>query len=541
MDSKRAWRKTIGLAIVVLLVTGCGGAQTEPTDTPVPAEPTSTTASVITGELPAYWPTDGWRTSTPEEQGMNSEKLSDMLAFIQRDRLNIDSVTIIRNGYMVVDATFFPFPPESRHIIHSCTKSIVSTLIGIAIEQGYIESVQQPVLDFFPERTAANLTADKEAMTLENILNMATGLKCQDSYLYRWRGLDEMQQSPDWVQFVLDLPMAEEPGTKFEYCNGASFLLSAIIQETTGMPALEFAEQHLFAPLGISDAVWPSNPQGITIGWGELSIRPHDMAKIGYLYLNEGLWEGEQVVPAPWIEAATRQHISAGTLEDGYGYQWWVDDSGMYIALGYRGQYIVVVPEKEMVVVFTSDLDDDLSRLPRHLVDHFIVPAAESLTPLPANPDGVARLQTLIQEAAAQPEVTPQPVPSPPAIAEQVLGETYVLEKNVLGLESFSLVRQEEGEAWLHLTWDETVPFTEAEYRIGLDGIQRLATGMYGMPAAGKGNWEGESAFIAEIDETGILVNWRLELNFQNDQVTATFTGNFPETYVIQGKRAGSP
>jgi hypothetical protein len=370
---------------------------------------------------------------------------------------------------------------------------------------------------------------------------MATGLKCQDSYVYGWRGLEEMAQSPDWVQFMLDLPMAEEPGTYFEYCNGASFLLSAIIQVTTGMPALEFAEQHLFAPLGISDAVWPSNPQGITIGWSELYIRPHDMARIGYLYLNEGLWEGEQVVPAPWVEAATRQHISAGTLEDGYGYQWWVDDSGMYMALGHRGQYIVVVPEKEMVVVFTSDLADDSFKFPRNLVDHFIVPAAESLTPLPANPDGVARLQTLIQEAAAQPKVTPQPVPPPPAIAEQVLGETYILEENLLGFESLSLVKQEDGEAWLHLTMDENVPFTEAEYRIGLDGIQRLATGIYGMPAASTGNWEGEGAFIAEIDEVSILVNWRVELKFQNDQVTATFTGNFPEPYIIQGKRAGSP
>jgi hypothetical protein len=213
----------------------------------------------------------------------------------------------------------------------------------------------------------------------------------------------------------------------------------------------------------------------------------------------------------------------------------------MYMALGHRGQYIVVVPEKEMVVAFTSDLADDSFKFPRQMVDSFIVAAAESLTPLPVNPDGVARLQTLIQEAAAQPKVTPQPVPPPPAIAELVLGETYILEENVLGLESFSLVRQEAGEAWLHLTLDGTVSFTEGEYRIGLDGIQRLATGIYGMPAASTGNWEGESTFIAEIEETSILVNWRLELEFQNDQVTATVPGSFPETHVIQGKRVGSP
>jgi len=164
-------------------------------------------------------------------------------------------------------------------------------------------------------------------MTLEHVLTMATGLKCQDSYLYRWRGLRQVERSEDWVQFMLDLPMAEEPGTRFEYCNGASFLLSAIIQETTGMSALEFANEHLFGPLGIIDVTWSSNPQGITIGYSGLRMTPHDMAKIGYLYLNEGQWDGEQVVPAKWVKASTREHISA-TLEDGYGYQWWKGPGG---------------------------------------------------------------------------------------------------------------------------------------------------------------------------------------------------------------------
>jgi CubicO group peptidase (beta-lactamase class C family) len=464
-----------------------------------------------------------------------------MLAIIQSNRslYSIDSMTIIRNGYMVFDATFFPFPPDSKHNLKSCTKSIVSALVGIAIEQGYIESAQQPVLDLFPERTAANLTADKEAMTLENVLTMATGLKCQDSYLYNWRGYDEMRQSPDWVQFMLDLPMAEEPGTRFEYCNGASFLLSAIIQETTGMTALEFAEQHLFTPLGISDTAWPSNPQGIVLGWGALRMRPHDMAKIGYLYLNEGLWDGEQVVSSAWVEASTRKHISAGTLEDGYGYQWWVDVSGTYMALGTRGQYIVVVPEKEMVVVFTSDLADVSFFVPRYMVNSFIFPAAKSLTPLPANPDGVARLQSLIQEAAGQPEVAPQPVPPPPAIAEQVLGQTYILEKNALGVESFSLVRQEEVEALLRLTFDETAPCTEVEYQIGLDGVQRLSTGIYGMPVSQKGRWDGENVFISEVDEIGDSSKYRVEYEFIDDKVTVTLF--LAERIEIHGKRAESP
>ena len=374
-------KRLLLLCIVVAFLTSCTGATPEP---------------------PTYWPTEGWRTSTPEEQGMDSEMLADMLETVKEQDYDVDSVVVVRHGYMVVDATVYPFKPGSRHIIYSCTKSVVSALVGIAIDEGYIEGVDQPVLDFFPERTAANLDADKQAMTLEDVLTMSTGLECRDSYLYRWRGLRQMEQSDDWVQFMLDLPMAEEPGTRFEYCNGASFLLSAIIQETTGMSALEFANEHFFGPLGIVNVEWSSNPQGITIGWSDLHLTPHDMAKIGYLYLNEGWWDGEQVVSADWVKASTREHISAGTLEDGYGYQWWIDDSSIYMALGYAGQFIFVIPDKDMVAVFLSDLEEQDFYVPQRLLNDFIIPAAQSSTPLPDNPGGVALLESRT-EALANP------------------------------------------------------------------------------------------------------------------------------------------
>jgi CubicO group peptidase (beta-lactamase class C family) len=389
ITSKEAFWLIAIFSIVMLPMPGCSGTYTGLTDTISSTQSTSTYATPSILANPTYWPTESWQTSTPEEQGMDSEILVAMINAIQSEEpsYNIDSITIIRNGYMVFDTTFYPFQSNSNHIIHSCTKSIVSALVGIAIEQGYIESVQQPVLDLFPERKAANLTPEKEAMTLEDVLTMATGLECGDSYLHNWRGLSEMRQSKDWVQYVLDMPMAEKPGTRFEYCNSASFLLSAIIQETTGMNALDFAEKHLFSPLGISDVTWPTNPQGINIGWGELHLLPHDMAKFGYLYLQEGMWEGKEVVPLEWVKMSTRKHISANTLEDGYGYQWWVDDSGIYMALGYAGQYIVVLPENEMVVVFTSDLEDYNFFIPRYLVDDFIIPAVISRAPLPPNPE----------------------------------------------------------------------------------------------------------------------------------------------------------
>ncbi|MGD2177487.1 MAG: serine hydrolase [Anaerolineae bacterium] len=388
-------KRPAGLALIAILLAGCLAVPF----TEQPARPASPQA-VETAAPATLWPTEAWPTSTPEDQGMDSQRLAEMFETVREREYGIDSVTVVRNGTIVADATVYPFQPGSRHIIHSCTKSIVSALIGIAIDQRHLEGLQQPILDIFPERNVAHLDADKGAMTLEHLLMMASGLECRDSYLYRWRGLQQMRQSDDWVQFMLDLPMAEAPGTRFEYCNGGSFLLSAIIQEATGVSAAEFAQEHLFDPLGIEDVDWPANPQGISIGWGELHMRPHDMAKIGYLYLNEGRWDGEQVVPAGWVRASTRRHISA-TLQEGYGYQWWVTDDGVFMALGYAGQYIVVVPEQELVVVFTSDLAEEDFYLPQELLNEFIIPAVESSGRLPANPGGVARLEACIEALAS--------------------------------------------------------------------------------------------------------------------------------------------
>jgi CubicO group peptidase (beta-lactamase class C family) len=195
--------------------------------------------------------------------------------------------------------------------------------------------------------------------------------------------------------------MAEEPGTRFEYCNGASFLLSAVLQEATGKSAAEFADEHLFGPLGIDDVVWPSNPQGISIGWGAAQMQPHDMAKLGQLYLSQGRWGDQQIVPADWVGRSTRKHIPA-TLQDGYGYHWWVSERGYYMALGYAGQFIYVVPRLDLVVVFLSDLEERDFYVPQQLLDGYIIPAARSTEPLAPNPAGVAELEAQTK-ALAQP------------------------------------------------------------------------------------------------------------------------------------------
>jgi CubicO group peptidase (beta-lactamase class C family) len=339
--------------------------------------PTETPPSVMSpSETPAYSPAEEWRTSSPEEQGMDPALLAEMLDRIDEIDREIHSVTVIRNGYMVLDEYYPPSTPDTRHVIRSCTKSVISILIGIAIDEGYIEGIDQPVLSFFPDRVADNLDADKESMTLEDLLTMSSGFDCQDSYLYNWYGLDQMNASDDWAQFVLDLPMRYEPGTHFEYCNGGSHLLSTIVQATTGMSTLDFARERLFGPLSITNLDWETDPQGVAIGYSGILTTPHDMARIGWLYLNHGEWNGEQIVPADWVAESTRAHIFAGTLSDEYGYQWWVDANGYYMAQGYGGQFIYVVPDRNMVVVFTGELRDDDFFIPEGLLNDYIIPAA---------------------------------------------------------------------------------------------------------------------------------------------------------------------
>jgi len=354
--------------------------------------------------LADYWPTEGWRASTPEEQGMDSKTLADMLEWIQTKSYSIDSITIIRNEFIVTDAYFDPFSKEQKHIIHSCTKSIMSALIGIAIEKGHIKNIDQPIVDIFSDREISNLNEYKKDITLENLLTMASGLQCRDSYLYKWVGLYEMQKSTDWTQYILDLPSVEPPGERFEYCNGVSYLLSAIIQKATNMRTLEFAQKNLFEPLGIIDVKWQTSPQGIDIGWGRMWLKPHDMAKFGWLYLNKGRWGNKQIIPTKWIEASSRIQIDATVIEllqisdvfDHYGYQWWVDFDGYYAAVGYKGQGIYVAPEKNIVTVFTGDIVGGAALIVKNLFDSFILPAAISQKPLPFNPEENERLDVLI-------------------------------------------------------------------------------------------------------------------------------------------------
>jgi CubicO group peptidase (beta-lactamase class C family) len=277
----------------------------------------------------APWPTADWARSTPEEQGMDSARLAAMLDTINDNGIYIDGMVVIRNGYLVLEGYRHPFEADSLHTIMSCTKSVISALVGIAIAQGSLRGPDQRVAEFFPDWDISVPDHAKRDVTIGNLLTMSGGFEWPGGM--RETAAQEMVRSPNWVRFALDRPLRDVPGRTFVYDSGGSHLLSAIVQHATGMPAQSFAKTHLFSSLGITDWSWDSDPQGITQGFMGLALRLRDMAKFGYLYLNHGLWENRQVVPATWVSDSVRKQIDAGSMwmSDGYGYQWWVDNGGL--------------------------------------------------------------------------------------------------------------------------------------------------------------------------------------------------------------------
>jgi CubicO group peptidase (beta-lactamase class C family) len=371
-----SWKKTASLVSIVIVLLM------------MPVLPTQGFSIAQTDVVRDYWPTDEWSNTTPEEQGMNQYLLNDMMEYIDNIGLLIDSILIVRNGYLVFEEYPRFYNSETRHNIHSCTKSFTSALVGIAIEEGYIEGVDSKLVDLLPNRTIANLDERKQAITLEHLLTMTAGLEWDEwtePYNSPLNSHYKMWFASDNVQYVLDLPMQYDPGERWVYCSGATNLIGAIITEATGTSLFDYAVEKLFTPLGISpaDVFWPTDNQGLYWASGGVEMLPRDMAKFGYLYLNNGTWDDEQIVPKEWVQqsAATLRPFDILT---GYSYQWWTytnDIANSYTARGYQGQFIFVVPSLDMVVVFTSSVPPDESELQAWLLYDYIIPSAINKIP----------------------------------------------------------------------------------------------------------------------------------------------------------------
>jgi CubicO group peptidase (beta-lactamase class C family) len=482
---------------------------------------------------PTPWPTVEWPTSPPEQQGMSSQALADLVDFGAANAM--DSLLVVRHGHVVAEAYYAPFRPGLRHVVNSVTKAVVGTLTGIALKDGAVGPLDQSVIDLFPERKIANIDANKKAITLASLLDSTSGLDWREPLSNAPpETMLQMERSPDWVGFVLDRPMAQAPGLAFEYNSGTWHLLSAVLAMKTGRNTADYARQKLFAPLGITDVTWRQDPQAISIGGYGLFMHPRDMAKIGYLYLHGGQWDGQQLLPAAFVDRVNQATVDMrlGTTPSfRYASGWWtVPDKRAYMAVGFLRQLIIVLPDVDMVVVTTGRRHYPLVAF----IDR-ITGAARSESPLPADAVASARLAERIKEAATEKPSEVGPI-SP--LAKAVSGKPYRFGPNTFGLKSL-VVDLVSPKPFYEALFDRS-RVGMADLRVGgplgLEGLFRVDDGGRDGPLrAAKGRWLSETRFqlVSRSLSEGFVTTATME--FRGDQVDVEIEDNHGARGRLQG------
>ncbi|MBF0207912.1 MAG: serine hydrolase [Oligoflexia bacterium] len=509
-----------------------------------------------------YYPTKEWRSATPEEQGLDSRNLANLIKFFIQENINLHSLLVVRNGYLILDTYFWPFTSENAvHDIASCTKSITSTLVGIAIDKGYIENVNVPLKHYFNN-------VDKE-VTLKDLLTMSSGLKCESQPSEKT--LHEMINSSNWIDFAIKRPQNHLPGKLWNYDSSGVHLLSAVISRATGKSAAQYAQENLFSFLGIKKVFWPADPQGITHGWGDLRLTPQQMAKIGLLFLNNGIWDGARVISKKWIDEATRNQVPGR----GYGYLWWIPTnvnsptaSRSFFAEGRGGQIIYVSPESGMVVVTTGGVKGvaDFQKMMRAIESMIIAPvvdrsnafAGPSTTPLPGplsvNREAQLLLANLVKQVATPP--SPKLTLSIPSIAKKIQKKIYKLNPNNIGWKTIAfdfpnananlnvntIVKGEnayEAKMNIRMGFGENNDNTSSTLRFGLDDIWRINSDVQyvamdpksadqqrleNSQIALKAHWEGENKLLIDFNLLGVIEFGVISVIFNDRYSDVKFT-----------------
>jgi CubicO group peptidase (beta-lactamase class C family) len=308
--------------------------------------------------------TGTWSRVEPSLAGVDPARLGSADRFAETHVPALTSLLVARHGSLVLERYYHGGAATEPVPVFSVTKSVVSTLVGIALGQRRLRSLDMRVADVLPDQIPHDADPQVRSITLRQLLTMTAGFGSEATDPFA--GGNEFRTAPSWVRSILGSLLTREPGTGFSYDNGDAHLVSAILQRAVGVSAAEFARRHLFGPLRIAPPKWTSDRQGISDGAAGLWLLPRDMAKLGELYLRRGRWAGRQLVPASYVDAATTQQVAAGqnTGGLGYGYLWWTfggtnDITKLTLALGSGGQMVIVAPSEDAVVVMTSDAETD--------------------------------------------------------------------------------------------------------------------------------------------------------------------------------------
>ncbi len=327
-----------------------------------------------------YDDTADWRFSSPEQQGMDSQTIANGVASVSGDS-DLRSIIVVRNDTIVHEEYFHGGTRFEANNIHSASKSILSALLGIAIDEGYISGVDQTISSIMPQYFSSYPGPDdRRDITVRHLMTMTAGLDwVEDNTEYTFGPSD------NWVQKILDRGLDYSPGTTYEYSTGVAHLASAVITNATGMSTCEYAHTRLFEPLNINAEHWGKDPQGIFSGGYNVYLTPREMAQFGLLFLNDGKLNGQQIIPAAFVAESLSDQVRESAAYD-YGYYWWKRELAGYdtaIAWGWGGQFIYIVPDLDLMLVSTSDTSTNGNEInAERLLRQYIIPAVEG-PPIP--------------------------------------------------------------------------------------------------------------------------------------------------------------
>lgn len=471
--------------------------------------------------------------TTSEQQGIASSALLKFIEALDSQLHELHSVMLLRHGCVVAEGWWSPYKRETPHMLFSLSKSFTSTAVGLAVSEGHF-SLDDTVISFFPDDVPAEKNDFLKAMRVRHLLSMSTG-QAEDTMPHMGD-----REDGQWTRAFFEVPVRHEPGTHFLYNTGATYILSAIVQKTTGLKLLDYLTPRLLEPLDIKNATWQDSPEGIHTGGFGMNITTEDIARFGQLYLQKGLWNGRRILPEGWVEEATSAQVSNGSPSDpsewtqGYGYQFWRCRHGAYRGDGAFGQYCVVMPEQDAVLAITGGVAD--MQQPLNLVWELLLPAMQS----EALADDTVAHEALTHKLASLALRPSEGQPSS-VTAQKVSGQTYEADTNEMNIKFITFdftssnptVRIETAEG------EETLTCGHNEWRLGQTALFNAPWEGDPYPVVTSGAWTGEETFtmivrfhetpffqtvVCRFDEENLTVETRVNVGFappQTIRVTA--------------------
>ena len=474
------------------------------------------------------------KRTSPEKQGISSSAIIEFIDALESSEQEIHSFMLLRHGAVVAEGWWSPYAATIPHMMFSLSKSFTSTAVGMAVSEGHF-TVDDPVMSFFEDDIPDDLTGQWENMQIRHLLSMSTGHD-----IGTFPAMYD-QKEGNWAKGFFEVPLVYAPGEQFLYNTGATYMLSEIVQRTTGLTLMAYLKPRLYEPLGIEDASWLASPAGVDLGGVGLSVKTEDIARFGQLYLQKGLWQGKRILSEAWIEEATSAQVSNGDDPEsdwaqGYGYQFWRCKHGFYRGDGAFGQFCFVLDEFDAVLAMTSGVQD-MQAVMNIVWDKLLPVFGEDVL----EEDEVAYGK--LKEKSSNLSLAPVAGQATSPDAVTLSGNVYIAEPNSLGVESLTFdfsdsactlrlvtSRGEEMIRATHHSWEEgqSALFNE----IWLDGA---------LPLVASGAWvDGHYVMGIRLYKTPYLYN--LNCQFEGDTLTVAVHINVSlistETQIIKAKLA---